>query len=122
MGRKEEEEGDDVVSGTKRRNQSWRVGSTVTSEVVTPLTGAVGVAEDLKSMKLRRRRLMVPSARRAMSVIFDRTDNDKRVFHGREAHADAAVWEIELDDVVMDATKTNRSPMEGDFLLVLFFR
>lgn len=97
------------------------MGSTVTSEVVTPLTGAVGVAEDLKSMKLRRRRLMVPSARRAWSVSFDRTDIDRRVFHGREAHADAAGWEFERDDVVMAATKTNRSPIEGDFLLVLFF-
>lgn len=71
-----------VVVGVKRRNQSFRAGSMVTSEDLTPLMG-VELGGVLKSTRLTRRRLTVPSVRREASVTAERMDTKILVFHGR---------------------------------------
>lgn len=58
------------------------MGSTVMSEDFTLLMG-LGVGGDVKSRRDIRRRLIVPLGRRTASVTVDRTETDRRVFHGR---------------------------------------
>lgn len=72
-----------MAVGTKMRTQRLRVGSTVTSWDLTPLTG-LALGGDVKLMSLRRRRLTVPSRRWEASVTVARTERTMRVFHGRE--------------------------------------
>lgn len=72
----------ELEDGVKRRNQRMRVGSTTTSEEVTPLIG-LALGGILRSIKLRRRRFIVPLVRRVVYVMAERMDMAKRIFHGR---------------------------------------
>lgn len=68
--------------GVKRRNQRLFSELTVTSLVETPLIG-VALGEDLRSKKLKRRRLTVPFARHEESVKTVRSEIVARTFQGR---------------------------------------
>ena len=73
-----------VEEGMKRRNQRLHVGSTTTSEEETSLMDLeLGFGGIFQSIKLRRRRLMVPLERPVISLMAERMEVEKRTFHGR---------------------------------------
>jgi len=72
-----------VVVGVKRRNQTLFSALTITSLVATPLTG-MALGEDLRSKKLRKRRLTVPLERREASVKAVMNEIEMRDFQGRK--------------------------------------
>lgn len=83
--------------GRKRRNQRLHVGSTTTSDEETPLMDLeLGLGGIFQSMKLRRRRLMVPLERPVMSLMAERMEVEKRTFHGRRGLVSKAMVAMTL--------------------------
>jgi len=85
----------EVAVGVKRRNQTLFWALTITSLVETPLTG-MALGEDLRSKKLRKRRLTVPLERREASVKAVMNEIEMRDFQGRKGLGlfgdDIVVW------------------------------
>jgi len=86
--------------GTKRRNQRLHVGSTTTSdEEMSLMDLELGLGGIFQSMKLRRRRLMVPLERPVISLMAERMEVEKRTFHGRRGLVSKAMVAMTLIEV-----------------------